>query len=478
MNTYDVVIIGAGIVGANVAHELSKYKLKVCILEKEAEPAFGVSKSNSGIIHSGFHAAPGTLKAKYCYLGNKLTRKICKELKVDLAKVGEIVVGFNKQDISKLQKLKEQGEKLGIKDLKLLNKKELFSLEPNLNKKAAAGLLAPNACSVSPFKLVNALINAAQANGVKLYCENEVLGINRGMPCHSGVNKNGNTGISSFIIKTNKYSIRSKVVINCAGLYADKIAKMVGVKDIQIKPRKGEEYILDHKVENQVSHIIFPLPTKVSKGILVIKTAEGNIMCGPTAWDQTDKEDMSTSAQGMAEVFKGAAKLIPSVRRSDIIAYFAGLRPAEKNGDFIIRHEKKVPGFINVAGIQSPGLTAAPAIARDVVEMLLEQLNLSQSQKIKTHAQRPALRSSRRGRDCSDIVCRCETISAAQIKQAIKEGARTLDGVKFRTHSQAGRCHGAFCTPRIMEILAKELNIPIEQASKRGKGSEIVKEKL
>jgi glycerol-3-phosphate dehydrogenase len=261
---------------------------------------------------------------------------------------------------------------------------------------------------------------------------------------------------------------------------------MVGITDITIKPRKGEEYLLDKKREHIVNHVIFPLPTPTSKGILMIKTSDGNPMIGPTAEDISDKEDRSTSAEGLKKVLTDVRRLIPTINENDIIAYFAGLRPVAGK-DFIIRHEESVSGMITVAGIQSPGLTAAPAIAR-LVSDLLKKNGLKLSRKSFFHRFRQATihlfnlstkaaqRLIKKDPAYGDIVCRCEMISAAEVRQAIRRGARTLDGIKFRTRAQAGRCHGGFCTTRIMKIMAEELRIPLTEITKRGKWSEVVKE--
>ena len=263
---------------------------------------------------------------------------------------------------------------------------------------------------------------------------------------------------------------------------------MVGLDYFKITPRKGEEYLLDKKKENISNHLIFPLPNEKSKGILIIKTSDGNPMVGPTACEIEDKEDKATSEDGFSEVFSSVTKMMPSIEKKDIIAYFSGLRPSAGK-DFIIKHEDQVPGFINVAGIQSPGLTAAPAIALMVKDILADKgLELKEkksfiSERRKTEhlfekTNQEIKELIEKDNEYGDIVCRCEMVSVKEIKDAIKRGARTLDGVKFRTRAQAGRCHGGFCTTRIMKILSEELNVPIEEITKRGKGSEIINDIL
>lgn len=472
MKEYDVVIIGGGVVGCAIARELSRYKLELALLEKEEELAFGVSKSNSGIIHPGTQNPPNSLKGKLCVEGNKLIRKIAHELGVHFVEVGELIVAFNDADIDRLKKIKDDAEILGVKKLKIVDRKWLKKHEPKLSEDVVAALYAPTAGIISPYRLTYDLAENAANNGVTIFTDNKVLTINK---------ENG-----KFLIKTNKSSYRAKYLVNAAGLFADEISAMVGIDDFKIIARKGEEYLLDKKQQDMSNHLIFPLPTEKSKGVLIIKTSDGNPMVGPTAHEVDDKTDLSTSDNGHDEVFQSVQKMMPSINKKDVIAYFAGLRPSAGK-DFIIRHEDKVPGFINVAGIQSPGLTAAPAIALMICD-ILNANGLSLNRK-DFHAYREKTvhlfeiseaktkELIKGDPDYGDIVCRCEMVSAKEIKDAIKRGAKTLDGVKFRTRAQAGRCHGGFCTCRIIKILAKELGIDVKDVTKRGKGSQIVLDK-
>jgi len=472
MKIYDVTIIGAGVIGTSIARELSRYRLDVALLEKEAELAFGVSKSNSGIIHPGTQNSPNSLKGKLCVQGNILIRKISKELGVDFKEVGELIVAFSESDITGLLRLKKEAEMLGVPGLKIVDRPWLAKNEPNLNKEAVCALYAPTAGIVSPYRLVYDLAENAVKNGAEIYTETKVVNINRTAGCFE-------IGVSGERLFKTKY------LINAAGLFADDIARMLGIIDFKIKPRKGEEFILDKKKELITNHLIFPLPSKISKGVLIIKTADGNPMIGPTAEDVEDKEDLSTSDAGLEKVLSSARRLIPSINDKDIIAYFAGLRPAAGD-DFIIRHEDKSPGFINVAGIQSPGLTASPAIAL-LAANILKNNGLALKRKSIFHAHRkktehlfaiPFSKTKsliKRDPAYGDIVCRCEMVSAKEIRDAVRRGARTMDGVKFRTRAQAGRCHGSFCTARIMKILAEETQTPLTEITKRGKGSEIAK---
>jgi glycerol-3-phosphate dehydrogenase len=471
MRLYDIAIIGAGAIGTSIARELSRYRLSIALFEKETEPAFGVSKSNSGIIHPGTQNPKTSLKGKLCVKGNMLTRKIARELGVDFKEVGELIVAFNEEEASRLCGLKKEAEALGVPGLKIVNRDWLRHNEPNLSKEAVAALYAPTAGIISPYRMVYDLYENAMKNGVAAYTGTKVENI----ICDR----------FNFKICTSGGTYTARYVVNAAGLFADEISKMAGAADFKIIPRKGEEFILDKKREHMTNHLIFPLPTKKSKGVLIIKTSDGNPMIGPTAEDIEDKRDLSTSGEGLRKVISLSRRMIPSINEGDIIAYFAGLRPVAGD-DFIIRHEDATPGFINVAGIQSPGLTAAPAIAtmvRDILKgngLLLKKKLFFQNHRNKTiHLFSMPLSNTKRliKKDSSygDIVCRCEMVSAKEIRDSIARGAKTLDGIKFRTRAQAGRCHGTFCATRLMKILSQETGTPLTAVTKRGRGSEIVK---
>ena len=471
MNLQDVIIIGGGVIGAAMARELSRYNLKIALLEKEAELAFGISKSNSGIIHPGTQNPPFSLKGRLCVQGNQLMRGLARELGVDFKEVGELIVIFQEKEKARLFSIQQEAEALGVSGLQIVDRLWLKQHEPNLSPDIVAALYAPTAGIISPYRLVYGLAENAMKNGVGIYTSHKVTAIIR--------------SADYFEIQSTGGIFRSRYLINAAGLWGDKIANMVGIQDMVIKPRKGEEYLLDKKREHLTNHLIFPLPTPTSKGIIVIKTSDGNPMIGPTAQDCEDKEDLATTDQGLNQVLASARKLVPAISRRDIIAYFAGLR-AVAGDDFIIRHENQCPGLINVVGIQSPGLTAAPAIALMVVEILRQHgLGLQPKPCFCKHREPfthlfalPLAKVNKviqQNAAYGDIVCRCEMISAQEIREAVKQGARTLDGIKFRTRAQAGRCHGGFCTTRIMKIMAEELNLPFSEITKRGPGSEIIK---
>jgi glycerol-3-phosphate dehydrogenase len=471
---YDVIIVGAGITGAAIARELSRYRLKLLVLEQEAEPAFGVSKSNSGIIHAGTQNPPSSLKGWLCVEGNRLMREeLAQDLGLNFVQCGQLIAVFDEADLPELEKIKAEGEALGVKGLALVNRAWLDANEPNLGPEVKAALLVPTAGIISPYRFVYALVENAVKNGAELKTSCRVKGVRR-------IEKGG------FYVEAGSQVYTTRFLVNAAGLHADEISALAGAPTFKITPRKGEEYLLDRKREHLANHIIFPLPSKTSKGILIIKTSDGNPMIGPTAHDTDDKEDLGTTDEGLAEVLAGARRMIPSVSRGDIIAYFAGLRPVAGK-DFIIRHEDAAPGLVNAAGIQSPGLTSAPAIAVMVADILKKHgLTLEPKEQFHRLRPRPAhlfqipLEETRRliekNPAYGDIVCRCELVSAQEVRDAIKRGAVTLDGVKFRTRAQAGRCHGGFCTTRILKIMQEELGFPVTGLTKRGPGSELIKD--
>ncbi|TFH37159.1 MAG: FAD/NAD(P)-binding oxidoreductase [Dehalococcoidia bacterium] len=476
---YDVAIIGGGVVGAAVAYQLSRYGLRAALFEKEEELSFGVSKANSGIIHPGTQNAPHSLKGRLCVEGNLLIRRLSEPLALDFKEVGELIVAFDEAEVARLWEMKQDAEMLGVPGLEIVSRDWLRDNEPNLNGDAIAALYAPTAGIISPYRFVYALAESAALNGVELHTSTAVQQIDR-------VSGGDPASGCRFALHTTGGEHLSRFVVNCGGLSADDISAMVGVRDFRISPRKGEEYILDKKRRYLTRHLLFPVPTPESKGILVTRTADGNPMIGPTAYDVNDKADLSTTDEGLRLVLGVAQKLVPAIDRGDIIAYFAGLRPAAGE-DFVIRREEKVPGFVNVAGIQSPGLTAALAIGRYVTSLLADGgLHLPRKKGRRKQAHGPvhlfsiplnaATRLVHEDPDWGDIVCRCETVSLHEVKQAISAGATTLDGVKFRTRAGAGRCHGSFCTCRVMRVLAEQTGRPITAVSKRGKGSELIAE--
>jgi len=455
-------------VGASLAYELAKYQLDIVLLEKEAELSFGVTKANSGIVHTGFQSDPSALKTHLAVRGNTLYKRLAKLLDFPLVPVGELVVAFP-GELEGLKRMKETGEQLGIPGLEIVNRNWLDENEPNLSKEIQFALLGPTADVFNPYETVYAMAEQAATNGVRICCEHEVTAIQP------------SDGL--WQVQTQKGFFTSRYVVNAAGLYSDKIAMMAGTEVPRILPWKGEEYLLDRHAKWLTSRVIFPLPKKETKGVLVIPTVDGNTMIGPTAEAVLDCEEHTTSRTGKLAVVANVRNLVPAIREEQIIASFAGVRPTTKEGDFHIREDRE--GFINLVGIQSPGLTAAPAIAEEVAKMLGQRTDLVPRKGYvakRTAIPRFRLLSNKERNDLirkdpefGEIVCRCELVTKAEVKQAIRRGARTLDGIKFRTRTQMGRCHGSFCTMKIMSIMAEELRLPYEAISKRGKGTELIR---
>jgi glycerol-3-phosphate dehydrogenase len=464
----DILIIGGGIVGSCLAYELGKHDVTVALIEKEAELCFGVSKANSGIIHTGFQSDSTALKTRLAVRGNELYRELAEALDFPFLPIGELVVAFPGEEKG-LDPIRQTGEKLGIPGLEIVDRKWLDENEPNLSKEIHCALLGPTAAVINPYETVFALAENAAANGVRIEYEAEVRAVER----------NGTV----WRVATSNGDHLTRYIINAAGLYSDRIAAMAGVEVPRIHPWKGEEYLLDKHADRLTRRVVFPLPRKETKGVLVIPTVDGNTMIGPTAEEVFDPQDVSTSGRGKEAVVRNIRRLIPSFREDMIIASFAGLRPTTEGGDFYICEDRQ--GLINLVGIQSPGLTAAPAIAEHVLTMIGGNTTLSRKKNFVTvrkaiprfrllnRAERNRL--IRENREFGEVVCRCEMVTKAEIKEAVRRGGRTMDGIKFRTRSQMGRCHGSFCTMKIMTILSQELGIPYEKITKRGKGSELIK---
>lgn len=470
---FDVIVIGGGVVGGAVLRELTKYELSVCMLEKENDVCMGQSKANSGIVHAGFDAPQGSLKAKFNVLGNKMMENYAKELGVKYANNGSLVVAFSAEDMQTLETLKARGIVNGVEDMEIINAEQLRALEPNISDSAVGALHAKTGGIVCPYGLTIAAIGNAMDNGAKLYTDFEVSKIER--------------QADGFVVCSSVgESVCGKVVINCAGLGGGKIAALVGDNDITVKARKGEYILLDRESGDFVSHTLFFTPTAKGKGILVTQTVDNNILLGPTS-EEIENASTETTASGLSHIIEKVNGMVKNPPLYNMITSFTGVRAYSTRHDFIIEESARVKGFIHCVGIESPGLTSAPAIAKYAVEELVGKLlpltknerfngkrkadyffkDLSTEEKNAVIAKDPSY---------GKIVCRCERITEGEIVRAVRENppAKNVDAVKRRTRAGMGRCQGGFCQPHVAEIIARELQIPFEQVTKNGDGSQLV----
>jgi len=454
----DVAIIGTGIMGSSLAYELAKYQLNIVLLDKEHDISNGTTKANSAIVHAGYDAKEGSLMAKYNVWGNALYENLCKEVDAPYRRTGSYVLAFTEEDRKHLEMLYQRGLANGVPEMKILERDEILAKEPNISTEVVAALYAGTAGITGPWELAIKLVENAMENGADLLLDAEVTKIE-------------NMGGYYRITTKDGRKVEAKVVVNAAGVYADKINNMVSSDSFKIIPRKGEYYILDKVQGSLTNSVIFQCPNEMGKGILVAQTVHGNIIVGPTALDVNDKEDLSNTLGGFESIRKVAAKSIKDINYRDNIRNFAGLRAEADTGDFILGESKDAKGFFNMAGTKSPGLTSAPAMALDLSKMIVDYLGKVELKKehIKNRKhphfmelsaeEKAALiaKDARYGR----IICRCENITEGEIVDTIhrKAGGRTVDGIKRRCRPGAGRCQGGFCGPRVLEILARELQV-------------------
>ena len=473
--TYDVAIVGAGVVGGLIARELSRYNLNVALLEKCNDVAMGTTKANSAIVHGGFDAQNGTLKAELNVKGTAMMPELCEKLSVPFKKNGSVVVAFSESEMEHINVLYDRGVKNGVPGLSVIDQTELRRIEPNISDAAVGALLCESAGIVCPYELTIAAVENAVTNGVEFIRNCNV----------TAIEENGN----SYVLKTSLGDIAAKYIINAAGNFSDDFARMVGYDEIELIPRKGEYYLLDKSVGNLAVHTIFQCPNEMGKGILVTPTVDGNLLIGPTAINQDSKEDTDTTPAGLLEIVEKALKSVPVVSNRNAITSFAGVRAHPTNDDFIIGWCPTSENFLNVAGIESPGLSSAPAIATYVRDILAEKVELTEKASYTETREEPVRfrhmndeeraelikKNSAYGR----IVCRCETITEGEIIDAIKApaGARDVDGVKRRTRAGMGRCQGGFCGSKVVEILARELGVPMSDITKFGGESKIIYER-
>lgn len=468
----DIIIIGAGVIGCSIARELSRYDAKVTVLEKANDVACGTSKANSGVVHGGFDAKPGTLKAKFNVAGNAMFDKLSKELDFPFRRNGAYVLCFDDDKWDGLKKLYDQGMENGVLDVKVVTGDEVKQREPYVSKEVKGALWCPSSGIVSPYEMTIAYAENAADNGVKFVFEKKVASV-------------AQNGRKLRVVCEDGDCYDADVVVNCAGLYSDELNNSLCEKKYKIVPRKGEYMLLDKTAGYLTGTTLFQLPTAMGKGILVVPSVHGNILLGPTAVDIEDKDCKDTTYDGLAEAFEKACITVPSLTKKQVITQFTGLRAHADAGDFVIGWAEDKPMY-NLVGIESPGLTAAPAIAVHAAKEISSRLSLKEN---------PSFNPVRKGIPCfatmtekeraeiikknplyGRIVCRCEVVTEGEIVDSINRpvGAKDLDGVKRRTRAGMGRCQSGFCSERVMEIIARERGIDMTEVTKSGKGSEII----
>ena len=470
---FDIAVIGAGVVGSLITRELSKYNLKIALLERCNDCAMGATKANSAIVHAGFDAKPGSLKAKLNVRGVELMKKFCKELNVPLKNNGALVVAFSEEEMPHLNELLDRGVANGVPELRVIGREELVKIEPNIGDSAVGALVAPTSSIVCPYELTIAGVENAVTNGAEFIRNCEVQNIEY---------KN-----DEFVLSTNQGEITAKYVVNAAGVHSGKIASLIGDDSIEIVVRHGDYYLLDKSQGNLVSRTIFQCPTKMGKGVLVSPTVDGNLIVGPSAEDIDNGDDVATTNVGLDKIYVNAIKSVPAVSLRNAITSFSGNRAHPTSDDFIIGSSEVNKNFINAAGIESPGLSSAPAIA-EMVEGIVLELEGNLEKKADYNPIRPEpvrfrhmstedrAKLIEKNKAYGRIVCRCETITEGEILDAIHApaGARDVDGVKRRTRAGMGRCQGGFCGSKVVEILARELGVEMNEITKFGGESKIM----
>ena len=474
MPSYDVAIIGAGITGCAMARRLSMYKLKTIVIEAEDDVACGTTKANTAIVHAGYDAKPGTWKALTNIEGSRAYAKLCAELDVPYFNSGSLVIALNPEQASAVLSLKARGDSNGVPDLEVIGRERLLELEPNVNQEAISALFAPTGAYTCPWEMAIALMENAVENGVELMLGAELMDISE--------------EADGFELILKDRVISSSYVVNAAGLHVDKVAAMVGDPGFRIAPRRGEYWLFDKNLKGLVTRPLFTAPTPISKGVVVTPTADGNLMAGPNAENIDDPYDISTTSEGLEKVWNDALSLVPCLQRRSAITNFAGLRAASyPQGDFIVGPMEAHGRFFNMAGVESPGLTSAPAIAVHV-EGMLKAAGLALEKKVGWKPERKGLvhfallspgeqdELVMRDRRYGHVVCRCETVTEGEIIEALHRivPCTTMDGLKRRTRLGAGRCQAGFCSPRALGIVARELGVDVGDISKNGDGSRYV----
>lgn len=471
---HDIIIIGAGVIGGLIARELGKYKLDVLILEKDNDVANGTTSANSAIVHSGYDPKPGSKKAYFNVKAVPMFKELCAELDVEFKRIGSLTVAQSVDELPQLIELQKRATENGV-EVKILSKEEVHRLEPNLKDHIEGGLFAPTAGIVNPFELTANAIENAMDNGVKLALNSKVISISK-------VNDH-------FVIKTEKDSYEAKIIINAAGVYADNIINLVSKADFTITPRKGSYFVIDKLPVPLVNSVVFPLPNVHSKGILAVPTTAGNFLIGPTSEQIMSKEDVGTDYESLQKIKDNANRLLNNIPFHKTIRTFSGLRATPSTGDFVIEHDPYVQGLINVAGIESPGLASAPAIALYVVHDLVNSLNKLEAKESFNPHIRPRIRANRlnakdlkalvkENKDYATLVCNCEEITKAEIIDLLKRPipVKSVKAIKKRLRAGFGLCQGGFCTPKVIEIMAEFYGVSVDEIAYDEKESYVVKQ--
>ncbi len=468
---YDCIIIGCGIIGAAAAYELSKYRLNVAVLEKGNDVAMGTTRANSAIIHAGYDPEPGTVMARLNVEGNRLAAELAGKLDIPYKAVGSLVLAFDETDLGTIQHLYENGVANGVPDIRLLSAEETLAMEPHLSREVKGALYAPSAGIVSPWEYALALAETAVRNGVELHLDSDVTAI-EALP------------EGGWRLATSSGVYEAKAVINAAGVHSDAVHNLAVKPDFKIIPNRGEYYLLDKSEGTRVSHVIFQCPSAVGKGVLVSPTIHGNLIVGPNAEDVGDGDNTACTASGLEFVMNTARRSVPDINFRDSIRNFAGVRAVSDQPDFII--QEAAPRFIDLAGIKSPGLSAAPAIAIEAAGML-EKSGIALEKKDSFIDERRRVRFSELTPEEKNelikenplygrVICRCETVTEGEIVAALHTPIppRSVDGVKRRVNAGMGRCQGGFCGPRVVEILSREGKVPPTEVLQDGVGTNLL----
>lgn len=466
----DIIVIGAGVVGCSIARELSKYNLDVLVVEKNSDVSEGISKGNSGIVHAGYNEKIGTLKAKLNIEGNKMFDDLSRDLQFPFKRNGAFILAFSDKDMKTLESLKEKGEKLGIEGLEILTREEALNIEPNLNKEIVGVLNVKTSGIVSPYEMTIALAENAAENGVEFKLNSKVTNIEKISEGYK-------------VTLNNKEVVNGKLIINASGLEGAFLNNLVSMSKREINPVKGEYCLFDKVAGAMINKTLFQVPSKLSKGVLVTPTAEGNLLVGPNA---VEGKTLETSREGIDEILDKSKKSVEELPLARILNTFSGIRPKTNHGDFIIEEVEDAKNFINVIGIDSPGLTAAPAIGVYVVNMIKDKLDLIEKKNFKKTREKIArfaeLSLEEKNRLIKEkpayghMVCKCEFVTEGEIVEAIHRPikALTVDAIKRRTRASMGGCQGIGCTLPISKILSRELGIDISDINKNSEGSPVI----